>query len=159
VGRISRRRRKLFYKGHWWSPGSTPEQLTRATTLPWNGTGLSAWSIYLITGHLILYKCSCYRMMVHDTPDSGMPPNSGASHIYGISRAAGRHYGSPTVALGLHSSKEVNCQGLSGRYILHRVGPRTKVTTPQGFDWLSKPLILVYDGPWCYPDGFIGSCG
>ena len=30
------------------------------------------------------------------------------------------------VALELHST-EVDCQGMPGRYILHRVGPRTKV--------------------------------
>jgi hypothetical protein len=40
---------------------------------------------------------------------------------------AGRHYGSPNVALGLCSNMEVDCQDLPGRYILHRVDSRTKV--------------------------------
>jgi hypothetical protein len=39
----------------------------------------------------------------------------------------GRHYGSPAVALELRSNVEVDCQGVPGRYILHRVGPCTKV--------------------------------
>jgi hypothetical protein len=29
----------------------------------------------------------------------------------------------------------------------------------EGFDQLSKPRILVYDGPWWYPGRFIGWCG
>jgi hypothetical protein len=33
-----------------------PEQSTRATTLPWNGTGPSLKSIYFSAGSLILYK-------------------------------------------------------------------------------------------------------
>jgi hypothetical protein len=39
----------------------------------------------------------------------------------------GRHYGSPAVALESRSNVEVDCQGVPGRYILHRVGPCTKV--------------------------------
>jgi hypothetical protein len=38
-----------------------------------------------------------------------------------------RHYGSPAVALELRLNVEVDCQGVPGRYILHRVGPYTKV--------------------------------
>jgi hypothetical protein len=40
---------------------------------------------------------------------------------------SGRHYGSPAMALELRSNMEVDCQGVPGRYILHRVGPCTKV--------------------------------
>jgi hypothetical protein len=54
-------------------------------------------------------------------------PQEGGNTYHGISRAAGRHYGSPAVALELRSNVEVDCQGVPGRYILHRVGPRTKV--------------------------------
>jgi hypothetical protein len=39
----------------------------------------------------------------------------------------GRHYGSPAVALELCSNMEVDCRGVPGRYISHRVGPCTKV--------------------------------
>jgi hypothetical protein len=38
-----------------------------------------------------------------------------------------RHYGFPAVALELRSNMEVDYQGVPGRYILHRVGPYTKV--------------------------------
>jgi hypothetical protein len=38
-----------------------------------------------------------------------------------------RHYGSPAVALELRSNVEVDFQRVPGRYILHRIGPCTKV--------------------------------
>jgi hypothetical protein len=61
-------------------------------------------------------------------------PESGLSQVVGNSVAGspigyppGRHYGSPDVALELRSNVEVDCQGVPGRYILHRVDSHTKV--------------------------------
>jgi hypothetical protein len=61
-------------------------------------------------------------------------PESGLSEVVGNSVAGppigyppGRHYGSPAVALELRLNVEVDCQGVPGRYILHRVGSCTKV--------------------------------
>jgi hypothetical protein len=41
---------EVFQKWHWWSLSVHSEQLTRATTLPWYGTGLSPKFVYFSTG-------------------------------------------------------------------------------------------------------------
>jgi hypothetical protein len=59
----------------------------------------------------------------------------------------GRHYGSPAVALELRLNVEVDCQGVPGRYILHRVGPCTKVDKRKALiGCLSWHRILCGDG-------------
>jgi hypothetical protein len=55
-----------------------PEQLTRATTLPWYGTGPSLKFVCFSAGSLVLYKGSWYlENMVHVTSESGLPPRMG----------------------------------------------------------------------------------
>jgi hypothetical protein len=77
----------------------------------------------------ILVRESHNYIRVRGTPESGLPQVNGQYWMeiqWGI-YPAGRHYGSPDVALELRSNVEVGCQGVPGRYILHRVDSRTKV--------------------------------
>jgi hypothetical protein len=75
-----------------------------------------------------------------------------------MSRAAGRHYGSVDVALELRSNVEVDCQGVPGRYILHRVDYRTKVDKRKA---LIRVLVVAYDvmRGRCPHDEYPDDCG
>jgi hypothetical protein len=76
----------------------------------------------------ILVRESRNYIRVRGTLESGLSQVVGNS-IVGppIGYPPGRHYGSPNVALELCSNMEVDCQGVPGRCILHRVDSCTKV--------------------------------
>jgi hypothetical protein len=82
----------------------------------------------LARSSFILVRESHNYIRVRGTPESGLSQVVGNS-VAGppISYPPGRHYGSPDVALELRSNVEVDCQGVPGRYILHKVDSRTKV--------------------------------
>jgi hypothetical protein len=84
------------------------------------------WS--LARSLFILVRESHNYIRVRGTPESNLLQVVGNS-VAGppIGYLPGRHYGSPDVALELCSNVEVDCQGVPGRYILHRVDSRTKV--------------------------------
>jgi hypothetical protein len=104
---------------------SRSEQLTRATTLPRYGTGPSLKFVCFSAGSLILHKGSWYlENMVHATPESRLSPRMGNTY-HGISRADGRHLGSPAVASELRSRGDTTGACRGGR--LHRVDTCTKV--------------------------------
>jgi hypothetical protein len=125
---------------------------SRATTLPRYGTGPSMKSVCFSAGSLIIYKGSWCPESGTRHPRIRVDAYWWSIHYNDISQAARRHLGSPAVAPELHSEGGTAgaCQG--GR--LHREG-----TWMEGFDRLSEPHILMYDGPWWYPGGFIGWCG
>jgi hypothetical protein len=75
----------------------------------------------------ILVRESHNYIRVRGTLESGLSQVVGNS-VAGppIGYPPGRHYGSPDMALELRSNVEVDCQGVPGRYILHRVDFHTK---------------------------------
>jgi hypothetical protein len=77
-----------------------PKQLTRATTLPRYGTGLSPKFICFSAGSLTLYK----GFVGSRNPGCRKSMGNSESGSFGI-YPAGRHLGSPAVALELHSGK------------------------------------------------------
>jgi hypothetical protein len=98
---------------------------SRATTLPRYGMGPSLKSVCFSAGSLILYKGSWCLECGTRHPRIRVDAYWWSIHYNGISRAAGRHLGSPTVAPELRSEggSARACRG--GR--LHRVGTRAKV--------------------------------
>jgi hypothetical protein len=92
---------------------------------PGMGRGLArSLSILVWESHNYIRVCG--------TPESGLSQvvgNSVAGPLIGYPPR--RNYGSPDVALELCSNMKVDCQGVSGRYILHRVDSRTKVDKPK----------------------------
>jgi hypothetical protein len=102
-----------------------PEQLTRATTLPRYGTGLSPKFIYLSVWSLIVYKGLWYLGSWCTQPRNLGWPRAWGNTYHGISQAAGRHLGSPAVASKLRSEGGTAGACRGGR--LHRAGTRTKV--------------------------------
>jgi hypothetical protein len=105
-----RTRRWWFFKWHWWSLGVHLEQLTRATTLPWYGTGLSRKFICLSAGSLSLYK-GLEDPGIRVVTSGGQQCNGPANRL----PVRKTLVFSPAVALELRST-EVDGQGLPGMY-------------------------------------------
>jgi hypothetical protein len=98
---------------------------SHATTLPRYGTGPSLKSVCFSAGSLILYKGSWCPESGTRHPRIRVDAYWGSIHYNGISRATGRHLGSPAVALELRSEGGTAGACRGGR--LHRVGTRAKV--------------------------------
>jgi hypothetical protein len=96
-----------------------------ATTLPRYGMGPSLKSVCFSAGSLILYKGSWCPKSGTRHPWIWVDAYWGSIHYNIISRAAGRHLGSPTVAPELRSEGDTAGACRGGR--LHRVGTRAKV--------------------------------
>jgi hypothetical protein len=98
---------------------------SRATTLPRYGTGPSLKSVCFSAGSLIVYKGSWCPKSGTRHPWIRVDAYWGSIHYNGISRAAGRHLGSPAMASELRSGGGTAGACRGGR--LHRVDTRTKV--------------------------------